>query len=129
MGNLVPGAMAQQKQAAISFDKLTHDFGTFKEEDGNVTCKFSFTNTGSIPLVINRVIASCGCTSPAWSKEPVMPGRKGFVEATYISKNRPGGFNKSLSVFSNAAKKAVVLRIKGEVIPKKRTVEDIYPYQ
>ncbi|MCK4700035.1 MAG: DUF1573 domain-containing protein, partial [Bacteroidales bacterium] len=79
MGNLVPGAMAQQKQAAISFDKLTHDFGTFKEEDGNVTCKFSFTNTGSIPLVINRVIASCGCTSPAWSKEPVMPGRKGFV--------------------------------------------------
>lgn len=129
MGNLVPGAMAQQKQAVISFDKLTNDFGTFKEEDGNVTCKFSFTNTGSIPLVINRVTASCGCTSPAWSKEPIMPGRKGFVKATYISKNRPGGFNKSLTVFSNAAKRAVVLRIKGEVIPRVRTVEDIYPYQ
>ncbi len=129
IGNLILEVTAQQKQATISFDKVIHDFGTFKEEDGNVTCTFSFTNTGSVPLVINRVTASCGCTSPAWSREPVMPGGKGFVKATYISKNRPGGFNKTLTVFSNAAKKAIALRIKGEVIPKERTIADIYPYQ
>ncbi|MCK4698687.1 MAG: DUF1573 domain-containing protein [Bacteroidales bacterium] len=128
-GNLIPGVMAQQKQATISFDKLIHDFGTFKEEDGNVTCTFSFTNTGSVPLVINRVSASCGCTSPAWSKEPVIPGGKGFVNATYNPKNRPGKFSKSLTVFSNAAKRAVVLTIKGEAIPRERTIADIYPYQ
>ena len=129
MSNLIPGVMAQQKQATISFDKLIHDFGTFKEEDGNATCTFSFTNTGSVPLVINRVTASCGCTSPAWSREPIIPGGGGFVKATYNPKNRPGKFSKSLTVFSNAEKKAVVLTIKGEVIPKERTVEDIYPYQ
>jgi len=129
VGNLVPGVMAQQKQATISFNELIHDFGTFKEENGNVTCIFSFTNTGSVPLVINRVSASCGCTSPAWSKVPVIPGGEGFVKATYNPKNRPGKFDKSLTVFSNAAKRTVVLRIKGEVIPKKRTVEDIYPYK
>ena len=129
MSNLIPGVMAQQKQATISFDKLIHDFGTIKEEDGNVTCIFSFKNTGSVPLVINRVTASCGCTSPAWSREPIIPGGGGFVKATYSTKNRPGKFSKSLTVFSNAAKRAVVLTIKGEVIPKERTVEDIYPYQ
>ena len=58
MDNLISGVMAQQKQATISFEELTHDFDTFKEEDGNVTCTFSFTNIGSIPLVINRVTAS-----------------------------------------------------------------------
>ena len=129
MGNLVPETFAQQKQATISFDKLIHDFGTFKEEDGNVACSFSLTNTGSIPLVINRVSASCGCTSPAWSREPIIPGGKGFVEAIYNPKNRPGKFSKSLTVFSNAAKKAIVLTIKGDVIPKVRTVMDNYPYQ
>jgi len=129
MGNMMPEVIAQQKQATISFDELTHDFGTFKEEDGNVTCTFSFINTGSIPLVINRVTASCGCTAPAWSREPIIPGGGGFVKATYNPKNRPGKFSKSLTVFSNASKKTVVLAIKGEVIPKVRTVEDIYPYQ
>jgi len=129
MGNLIPGVIAQQKQATISFDKLIHDFGTFKEENGSVTCAFSFTNTGSVPLVINRVAASCGCTSPAWSKEPIISGGEGFVKATYNPKNRPGKFSKSLTVFSNATKKTVVLRIQGEVIPKERTVEDIYPYK
>lgn len=129
MASILSVAMAQQKYATISFDELTHDFGTFKEEDGSVTCTFSFTNTGSIPLVINRVSASCGCTSPAWSKEPVAPGGKGYVEATYNPKNRPGKFSKSLTVFSTAAKRAVVLRIQGEVTPRERTVADIYPYQ
>ena len=129
ISNLVPEVMAQQKQATISFDKLIHDFGTFKEEKGNVTCTFSFINTGSVPLVINRVTASCGCTSPAWSKEPIIPGGGGFVKATYNPKNRPGGFRKSLTVFSNAEKKAVVLTITGEVTPKERTIADIYPYQ
>ena len=128
VGNLMPEIMAQQKQATTSFDKLIHDFGTFNEEKGNVTCTFSFTNTGSIPLVINRVTASCGCTAPAWSREPIIPGGRGFVKATYNPKNRPGKFSKSLTVFSNATKKTVVLTIKGEVIPKVRTVEDIYPY-
>lgn len=129
MSSILPGAMAQQKYATISFDELTHNFGTFKEENGSVTCTFSFTNTGSIPLVINRVTASCGCTSPAWSREPVVPGGKGYVEATYNPKNRPGKFSKSLTVYSNAAKRAVVLKIQGEVAPRERTVKDIYPYQ
>jgi len=118
---------SQTLDPTISFDKDIHDFKTIKEEDGKVTYNFEFTNTGGKPLIINQVRASCGCTSPGWSKEPILPGKKGFVSATYDPRNRPGPFNKSLVVISNATTPNKVLRIKGEVIPKPKTIEDEYP--
>ncbi len=119
---------AQQKEANISFNKTVHDYGKINEEDGNVTHRFEFTNTGSVPLIITRVRPSCGCTSSSWTREPVLPGDKGYVGATYNPKNRPGPFNKSIKVVSNAGNPNTILRIKGDVIPKEKTVEDIYRY-
>ncbi len=119
---------SQQKNASLSFDKVVHDFGKIEEADGPVTCTFVFTNTGSIPLIINRVVASCGCTSPDWSKEPIVPGGKGYVKATYNPARRPGKFNKSVNVSSNAEQRNLVLRIMGDVNPRPRTIEDDYPY-
>ncbi|OFX21788.1 MAG: hypothetical protein A2041_14040 [Bacteroidetes bacterium GWA2_31_9b] len=118
---------AQQKTATISFEKESHNFGTFKEDQGTVEHKFIFTNTGQSPLVINNVKASCGCTSPSWTEKPVMPGEKGFVNAIYDPKNRPGAFNKTITVESNATNSRIVLKILGEVIAREKTVEDIYP--
>jgi hypothetical protein len=69
-------AMAQ-KPAEIKFDKLTHNFGTFSEKDPVVTCVFTYTNAGELPLVINQAVASCGCTVPEYTKTPVKPGEKG----------------------------------------------------
>jgi len=118
---------AQQKTASISFDTKQHNFGKFKEEKGKITHKFIYTNTGGEPLIIHKVKASCGCTSPNWTKEPVPPGGKGFVSATYDPRNRPGPFNKSITVNSNAETPVTVLRISGDVIPRVKTIEDIYP--
>jgi len=119
---------AQTKDANISFNKEIHDFGKIKESDGPVTVNFEFTNTGSLPLMIKQVHASCGCTSPNWSKAPVLPGKKGFVSATYNPKNRPGPFSKTVSVVSNATTPNKVLTIKGEVEPKPKTLEDVFRY-
>jgi len=125
----IPGIiLAQTVEPTVSFDKETHDFGNIKEEDGKVTYNFQFINTGGKPLIINQVRASCGCTSPDWSKEPVLPGKKGFVSATYDPLNRPGPFNKSLTVASNATNPNVVLFIKGDVAPKPVTLENTYKY-
>jgi hypothetical protein len=121
-------AGAQTMDANISFEKGQHNFGKIKEADGSVTYNFEFTNTGSKPLIISQVRASCGCTSPNWSREPVLPGNKGFVSATYNPKNRPGPFNKSITVISNATTPNKVLRILGDVIPKPQGIEDIYRY-
>jgi hypothetical protein len=119
---------AQTKQANISFDFESHDFGKIDEAKGPVTVNFEFTNTGSQPLLVKQVHASCGCTSPNWSKEPVLPGKKGFVSATYNPKNRPGVFTKTVTVTSNASTPNKVLTIKGNVEPKPQTLEDVYRY-
>ena len=60
--------MMAQKPAQIKFDKTTHNFGTFSENEPKVTCSFTFTNIGEQPLMINQAIASCGCTVPEYTK-------------------------------------------------------------
>ena len=120
---------AQTKDPKITFTEETFDFGTINEEKGSVTKEFSFTNTGGAPVIVQGVKASCGCTTPDWTKDPVLPGKKGVVKATYNPQNRPGPFNKSITVTSNAENNIVVLTIKGTVTPKPRTLEDDYPTQ
>ena len=63
---------AQQKEPHLVFDAESFDFGKIKQEVP-ATHKFEFTNTGSMPVIISDVKASCGCTTPGWSKEPVLP--------------------------------------------------------
>jgi len=116
---------SQSKKPVISFETLSHDFGTFKEENGAVKYSFKFTNKGNAPLLITDVKASCGCTTPDWTKSPVQPGQTGFVSASYDPANRPGNFDKTITVTSNANQ--VVLRITGEVIAKIKTNDDLYP--
>lgn len=121
-------ASAQTKEAAISFTKEVHDFGTFSEGKGKQTVKFQFTNTGGEALVLKKVKASCGCTATDYTKKPIPPGGKGFVSAVYNPKNRPGKFNKSITVTTNSSTPTKVLRIKGVVTPKVKTIKDIYPH-
>ncbi len=119
---------AQLSGPTIAFENKSHDFGDIKEEAGVVTHDYKFMNTGNQPLIINRVTASCGCTTPSWTKKPIAPGTKGYVKVAYNPRNRPNKFNKSVTVYSNASTKIVSLRIMGNVIPKPRTIEDDYPF-
>ncbi len=118
---------AQHSKPNFSFDNTIHDFGNVKEEKGPISHEFSFTNTGGQPLVIHNVRASCGCTEPEWSKQPIPPGGKGFVKATYNPQNRPGNFNKTITITANTETPNTVLRITGNVTPKPKTVEDNFP--
>jgi len=119
---------SQTVQAKISFENDIHDFGKFKEADGKVTYKFEFVNTGGADLIIQNVSASCGCTAPRWTREPVPPGGKGFVAATYDPTGRPGTFRKYVTVISNSNPGNVRLTIAGDVAAKPRTIEDDYHY-
>jgi hypothetical protein len=119
--------IAQQEGPNIVFDNLVHDYGTIKEEAGKVSHKFTFTNTGSQPLVITRVQATCGCTTSDYTKQPITTGQKGFVEAVFDPAHRPGPFAKTVNIYSNAVNPTTVLTIKGTVTPKPRTIEDDFP--
>lgn len=95
----------------------THDFGTIPEGP-KATYAFTFTNTGNAPLIITNAQASCGCTSPEFPKEPILPGKKAKISVTYTSQGHPGPFNKSVYLTSNATGEAKYeLFIKGNVTP------------
>ncbi len=86
----------------IKFVEETHDFGNIKEGT-QATFEFKFMNTGNAPLILESVQASCGCTTPEWSREPIAPGHSGKVIATYNSASRPGPFTKTITVKYNGA--------------------------
>lgn len=100
------------KPENVEFKTDMHDFGTVAEGP-DAEFKFEFKNTGKEPVILSAVTASCGCTAPEWSKEPVLPGKKSVIKAVYHTAGRPGGFNKTITVTSNAGVK--VLTIKGNV--------------
>ncbi len=118
---------AQIQGPLITFEKTEHDFGSINEAEGAVTHEFKITNTGNAPLIVQEVRPSCGCTTPGWSKEPIMPGKYGYIKATFNPRNRPGAFKKSLTVTSNANPSVSRIYIKGSVTPKAKTPADEYP--
>ena len=116
-----------QQQDPVTFIETISDFGTINEEDGPVTHEFKFTNSGETPIRILSVRASCGCTTPGWTKDEIAPGQSGFVKAEYNPANRPGPFNKSLTVMTTASTTPYRLYIKGNVIPKPKSIADELP--
>jgi hypothetical protein len=97
----------------------TYDFG--KVPEGPVAEHiFEFKNVGKEPLIISNCNASCGCTTPEWNKEPILPGKKGKITVRYNTQGRVGPIAKSVYVTSNAVlpegKDRYELYIKGEVV-------------
>lgn len=120
---------AVNAQGVMDFVETTYSFEQVPEDGGTVTHKFIFRNTGDAPVVIRQVSSSCGCTVSDWSKEPVLPGKKGFVSGTYNPMGRPGTFTKSLTVIASAEPARVVLYLTGNVTPRARSKQEQYPYR
>ena len=106
--------MAQQ----ATFKEATYDFGTIKESKGPVKHTFEVVNTGDKPLLIIDAVASCGCTRPTYTVQPIKPGKKGKVEVTFNPAGRAGTFRKTIKVRTNTAEKVSSLVITGSIIPK-----------
>jgi hypothetical protein len=68
-----------------------------------VVCYFDYENTGSSELVINSVEASCGCTTPDWSSEPLQPGERKSLQIIFDATGRSGMQRKVVTVTSNAS--------------------------
>ena len=107
-----------QSGAEITFKETSHDFGNIPFK-GNGSYEFVFVNTGTEPLILTQPKSSCGCTVPEWPRQPILPGESNVIKVTYKNTDRPGNFNKYVTVFSNAAvNKEVKLHIKGTVEPE-----------
>lgn len=113
-GLFLTASFAFASAQSISFDKTTLDYGTVKHgSDGHRI--FTIKNTGDKPLIISRVQASCGCTTPEWSQEPIMPGKTAPLKVGYNT-TITGDFTKIIEVYSNDPDNSrAVINIKGTV--------------
>jgi len=113
--NTTPVEPENPNAPVIKFVSEVYDYGKVPV-NGDGSCQFKFTNTGKEPLVLTNVKASCGCTVPSWTREPILPGASGVIDVKYTTMNRAHTINKSITVFSNASNATVILRLQGEVI-------------
>lgn len=121
-------AVSTFAQPVMKLSASEVNFGTFKEEAGKQTRDIEVLNSGNGPLVIQNIVASCGCTTPTWTKEPIPAGGKGRITAIYDPAGRPGQINKTLSVYTNSKPEIVVISLKGEVLARERTIEEIFTF-
>lgn len=113
----------------VEFMEEEFEFGNIKEIDGIAEHDFSFKNTGDVPVYIQNVKASCGCTSTGWSRDTIMPGDTGYVRAAFNPFNRPGDFQKSLHVTFSDPLLSKDLKFKGFVIAKQATINEEFPFR
>lgn len=120
LGSLVFAAgYAQQRPAGahLHMEVASHDFGDVPRKGGDLEREFTFTNDGTVPLVVTRVITSCSCLKASYSKRPVPPGEQGVIRITYEPhKSEPGVFNKVIQVYSNSVDGRDVITVQGNSI-------------
>jgi hypothetical protein len=112
-------AFAQGAKIEFKAEDNTIDYGRVEKNSDDGVRAFEFTNTGDEPLIIINAESSCGCTVPAFPKEPIMPGKTGKIEVKYNMSIGP--IRKTITVESNATnyeEGRIALKIKGEVYEK-----------
>ncbi len=120
-------SVSQANKQALRFGKFIHNFGKFSIKSGPQTCTFEFENISDKPVAINDILSSCGCTTPEWPKKPVMPGERGTVKVTFLNDQGPYPFDKSLTVYTSASAKPIILRITGAPFENNKTLKDQFP--
>lgn len=131
----VPSVARSQESAAggkgtqtVRFDHEKWNFGDVAEDGGKVEHTFVFTNVSSKPVVVLDVTSGCGCTTPSYSRKPVMRGEKGEIVVSFDPMNRPGHFSKGISVQISGATEPVTLLVEGVVTPRVKSTEELYPF-
>jgi hypothetical protein len=111
--SMVAVAALSNTASIFSWNETSFDFGNIPVGTP-VSHAFEFTNTGTEPLIITAVQASCGCTVASYTQDPIAPGTKGRVVSTYNAA-KAGVFQKTLAVQSNASNNPI-LTLKGSVV-------------
>ena len=114
--NVVSEQEAPNPNAPVmTFAESEFNFGDIRP-DAKGRHTFLFTNTGKSPLLIEDATASCGCTTPSWTKEPVAPGAQGKMEVQFDSRGKQGIISKQVAVRANTQPNITTIQIKGNVL-------------
>jgi len=105
-------AIPGPKQDILILKETTHNFGKIPQ-GRPTTYSFEITNTGKEPLMLENVQASCGCTTPEWTREPIAAGANSIIKVGYNA-YAEGVFSKAVTIFYNGHQ-TKTLTITGEV--------------
>lgn len=105
------------KIPVFEFETENHEFGSIKEGDV-VSFDFKFRNAGKAPLIITQASASCGCTVPEYSKDPIAPAENGFIKVTFNSEGKHGMTSKTVTLLANTTPNTKVLTISADITKK-----------
>lgn len=111
-----PAPASNQPLTTIALSESNFDFGKVKKGD-KVEHVYEVTNTGTNPLVISEVKPGCGCTVPDFTKDPILPGKKGKITLHFDSSNFDGAVNKYADVFANVEKAPIKLTFTANIQP------------
>lgn len=123
----IAAPLAAMAQPRASFIETRHNFGAFLEDDGLAECSFAIINEGTSPLTILSARATCGCTTPTYSRRPIAPGDTAYISVAYDPSSRPGRFSKYIDITTNANPQNYRLEICGVVIGSEATIGRRYP--
>ncbi|MGI9580687.1 DUF1573 domain-containing protein [Chryseobacterium sp. RRHN12] len=108
--------VSNQPSTSVALSESSFDFGKIKKGD-KVEHVYEITNTGKNPLIISEVKPGCGCTAPDFTKEPIMPGKKGKVTLHFDSSSFDGNVQKYADVFANVEKAPIRLTFTANIQP------------
>ena len=114
---------------SVRWLETRHDFGAFDEDLGPVSTVFKLVNTGDSPVSILSAHASCGCTSPQYTRDPIAPGDTATITVTYDPAGRPGRFTKYVGVELSDDLPKVKLYVSGTVVGNIRSIEGRFPIE
>lgn len=110
-------AAAQSKPLTqVALSESQFDFGKIKKGDQKEHV-YEVTNTGKNPLIISQVKPGCGCTVPDYTKEPILPGKKGKITLKFDSSSFDGLVSKQAEVYANVEKTPIVISFTADIQP------------
>ncbi len=118
-----PKVVLSDKAYDVKFDKTFHDFGKVSEGE-QVETIFVLTNVGKEPVLIQNHEVECGCTTPTYTREPIMPGKSTNIKVGFNTNGKLGTNNKKVTLTTNGGKQELTFKCE---VTEKAKVDPIDP--
>lgn len=98
-------------QPKVQLEEKTHKFPKTKE---GIQLKHTYqiTNSGDVPLLLDKYEVACTCTKAIFQKTPILPNKTVDIIVTFDTKGKIGWQDREITLYSNAENSPTKLRFK-----------------
>ncbi|MCB0352090.1 MAG: DUF1573 domain-containing protein [Bdellovibrionales bacterium] len=104
--------------AKIEIPEPVFDFGTVAQ-GAKVSHDFTIRNVGTGELLLQKIVASCGCTATSSSDQKIAPGAEATVSAVFDTDGFSGEKIKTVRLYTNDPRQvSYLLTLRGTIEPE-----------